>query len=138
MEAPEFSSPEQVAELLGLHVRTVRRYVRDGRLPATRIGKQYRIARADVDALTDRPAPRPGPPRVEASSVVHVDGVHPRLAHRLRTTGRGGESRCGGRRPPVEVLHEPARDRLTVVVLGDAVAGAEVLRLVAVLAEGAQ
>jgi excisionase family DNA binding protein len=30
-----------------LHVRTVRKYVRDGRLKAVRIGKQYRIARDD-------------------------------------------------------------------------------------------
>ena len=38
-------SVEQVAAQLGLHVRTVRNYVRDGRLKAVRIGKQYRIAR---------------------------------------------------------------------------------------------
>jgi excisionase family DNA binding protein len=139
MDARELYSVEQVAELLGLHVRTVRGYVRDGRLPATRIGKQYRIARADVDALTGRPAPRLAP-RVEASSVVHVDGVDARLANRLRTTvlaavGSRGAADAALR---VEVLHEPARDRLTVVVLGDAAAGAEVLRLVAVLVEGAQ
>ena len=40
----EMYSVEQVADLLGLHVRTVRGYVRDGRLKAVRIGKQYRIA----------------------------------------------------------------------------------------------
>ena len=48
---------EQVAERLGLHVKTVRNYVRDGRLKAVRIGKQYRIARADLEALTGRPEP---------------------------------------------------------------------------------
>ena len=48
-------SVEQVAAQLGLHVRTVRNYVRDGRLKAVRIGKQYRIARADLDALTGQP-----------------------------------------------------------------------------------
>ena len=42
-------SPHQVADALGLHVRTVRNYVRDGRLPATRVGKQYRIAREDLE-----------------------------------------------------------------------------------------
>jgi hypothetical protein len=51
--------------------------VRDGRLPATRIGKQYRIARSDLDAFTGaRPGPlaggTDGPPRVEASAVVQV------------------------------------------------------------------
>ena len=41
----ELYSVEQVAERLGLHVKTVRSYVREGRLKAVRIGKQYRIGR---------------------------------------------------------------------------------------------
>nr|WP_279635938.1 helix-turn-helix domain-containing protein [Kitasatospora cheerisanensis] len=48
----EFYSVEDVAGLLGLHVKTVRGYVRDGKLKATRIGKQYRIARGEVEAFT--------------------------------------------------------------------------------------
>jgi hypothetical protein len=32
-------------------VKTVRNYVRDGRLKAVRIGKQYRIAREDLEAF---------------------------------------------------------------------------------------
>ena len=50
--ADDLYSVEQVAELLGLHVRTVRNYVRDGRLKAVRIGKQYRISRANLEELT--------------------------------------------------------------------------------------
>jgi len=37
-------SVEHVAERPGLQVRTIRSYVRDGRLTAVRIGKRYRIA----------------------------------------------------------------------------------------------
>src|ERR1700735_1598499 len=48
-------SVEQGAEVLKLHVRTVRSYVRDGRLKATRIGKQYRIALSDLEAFAGRP-----------------------------------------------------------------------------------
>lgn len=58
----QYYSVDQVAELLDLHVRTVRGYVRDGRLKATRIGKQYRIAREDLEAFTGRPAPSSSPP----------------------------------------------------------------------------
>jgi excisionase family DNA binding protein len=47
-------SVEQVADRLGLHVRTVRNYVREGRLKAVRIGKQYRIAADDLAAMTGR------------------------------------------------------------------------------------
>lgn len=42
---------EQAAEELNLHPKTVLRYIRDGRLPATRVGKSYRIARAKLDAF---------------------------------------------------------------------------------------
>ena len=42
---------DQAAEQLNLHPNTVLRYIRDGRLPATRIGKSYRIARANLDAF---------------------------------------------------------------------------------------
>ena len=44
----------------GLHYMTLYRYVRTGRLPATRRGREWRIARRDVDALTSPDeAPRP-------------------------------------------------------------------------------
>src|ERR1700722_18642741 len=86
--AKSMFSAEEVADVLGLHVRTVRGYVRDGRLPATRIGKQYRIARSDLDAFTGA---RPGPPadgadetpRVEASALVQVGPIGPDAMTRL-------------------------------------------------------
>ncbi len=43
---------EQAARQLQLHPKTVLRYIRQGRLPATRIGKSYRIARAGLDAFS--------------------------------------------------------------------------------------
>lgn len=42
---------EQAAERLNLHPKTVLRYIREGRLPATRVGKSYRIVRARLDAF---------------------------------------------------------------------------------------
>src|SRR5215207_5618587 len=82
-------SAEQVAELLGLHVRTVRNYVRDGRLKAVRIGKQYRIAKEDLAALTGRPAPpqssRTAARNAEVTSIVQIDAIGPTAADRLST-----------------------------------------------------
>lgn len=43
---------EQAADQMSVHPKTVLRYIRDGRLQATRIGKSYRIVRADLDAFT--------------------------------------------------------------------------------------
>src|SRR6266853_2909719 len=74
-------SVEQVAGLLALHVRTVRNYVRDGRLKAVRIGKQYRIAREDLEALTGRAeqasssATEPPDCHIEVSSIVQIEAI---------------------------------------------------------------
>src|SRR6186997_487632 len=87
----ELYSVEQVAAQLGLHVRTVRNYVRDGRLKAVRIGKQYRIARTDLEELTGRTlstAPAQDTQRsrrVEASCVVQIEPISAADAHRLTT-----------------------------------------------------
>jgi len=50
MSSP-FVTVEQAAEELRLHSKTVLRYIRDGRLAATRIGKSYRITRSELDAF---------------------------------------------------------------------------------------
>ncbi len=84
-------SVDQVAERLGLHVRTVRNYVRDGKLPAVRIGKQYRIAHDDLEAFTGRPVPPPLSDSTstmrhsEVSSIIEIDAVDPHTAYRLST-----------------------------------------------------
>ena len=78
-------SVEQVAGLLGLHVRTVRNYVRDGALKAVKIGKQYRISRADLEAMTGKPiadAVRHHR-HVEVSSIVEIDAIGVDAANRL-------------------------------------------------------
>src|SRR5580693_7895470 len=85
----ELYSVEQVAERLGLHVRTVRNYVRAGRLKAVRIGKQYRIAREHLEALTGHSAAAPAiegeTPRrhVEVSSIVEIEAISAEAASRV-------------------------------------------------------
>lgn len=90
MEGPKgFYSPDEVAELLGLHVRTVRRYIREGRLGAKRIGKQYRIAAAELSDFLGAEATRPQQPqisrsrRVIVSSIVDIDAISREESDRL-------------------------------------------------------
>ncbi|MFG2694565.1 helix-turn-helix domain-containing protein [Kitasatospora sp. NPDC051984] len=116
----EFYSVEDVAELLGLHVKTVRGYVRDGKLKAVRIGKQYRIARAEVEAFTGG-AEAVGPSRAEVSAVVQVDGVGRGDADRLVTAVLAAASAwsSGESRPLwVQAVRDEARGGLRFVVLG--------------------
>jgi len=46
-----FYSIEQIACLLGVSDRTIRRQIKTGDLVAHRIGQQWRIAKADLEAF---------------------------------------------------------------------------------------
>ena len=69
--------------MLGLHARTVRRYIREGRLKATRIGKQYRINIQDFNAFAGShdplraPAPIHRGRRVFVSTTVDIEAISP-------------------------------------------------------------
>src|SRR5579863_9580978 len=120
----ELYSVEQVAELLNLHVRTVRNYVREGRLKAVRIGKQYRIAREDLEAMTGRALPQDEPVRrhrhIEVSSIVEIDAISQETAIRLiNALTAMPKSRPEGDQPfRIETLYNEERARLKVILTG--------------------
>ncbi|GAA2573729.1 helix-turn-helix domain-containing protein [Winogradskya consettensis] len=119
-------SVEQVADRLGLHVRTVRSYIRDGRLKAVRIGKQYRISPGDLAALTGITAAVPLTPRVEVSSVVEIDEISMATADRLSTLLVAGAQLAPDLR--IRTIYDDARHRLKLIVLGSPASTAEILR----------
>ncbi|WP_103348709.1 helix-turn-helix domain-containing protein [Amycolatopsis sp. CA-128772] len=132
-------SVEQVAAKLGLHVRTVRKYVRDGRLKAVRIGKQYRITATDLEAFTGLPVAERAPaPAAELSAVAEITGLDRAAADRLATmvlASVNGPREAGERPLRVETIHDGERATMKVIVLGDLAAGADLLRWVASVAE---
>jgi excisionase family DNA binding protein len=119
-------SVEQVADLLNLHVRTVRGYVRDGKLKAVRIGKQYRVAREDLEAMTGRPmaaldrASVPRERHVEVSSIVEIDAISPETVRRLTNLlMAASKSRPEGDDPlRVETIYNQERARLKIILNG--------------------
>jgi len=46
-------TPEQVADILQIHVLTVYSYIRQGRLGAVRLGRNYRIVPGDLALFID-------------------------------------------------------------------------------------
>ncbi|MFI1226656.1 MULTISPECIES: helix-turn-helix domain-containing protein [unclassified Streptomyces] len=135
----ELYSIGEVAERLGLHVRTVRNYVRDGRLKAVRIGKQYRISREDFEALTGRPAddtvPEPppvAPGHAEVSSIVQIDGVDPAAADRLSTFITAGAQSARDTPDPlrIQTVYDKERTRMKIVILGGTAATADLLHMI--------
>jgi excisionase family DNA binding protein len=133
---PVFYSVDQVAERLGLHVRTVRGYVRDGRLRAVRIGKQYRISQQDLEALTAGPAvpeePSAATVSVEVTGVVQIDAIDPHLADRLSTYLIAGAQMTRGTPGSVRLQaeYDRQRHRMKIVVFGGAVACADILHTI--------
>lgn len=51
MKTQEVYTPEQVAKLLQVDVTTVYRYIKEGKLVASRLGRTYRVLKEDVDLL---------------------------------------------------------------------------------------
>ncbi len=129
-------SVEQVAELLGLHVKTVRHYVVEGRLKAVRIGKQYRIAGEDLAALTGRPVAsfRPEPVsrsrHVEVSSIVEIDAISPESANRLTVavtaTAQGVR---------VEAIYNRELGRMKIILVGSMEQNAAYFNLITAILE---
>ncbi|MEQ4716957.1 helix-turn-helix domain-containing protein [Nonomuraea sp. B19D2] len=121
---------DQAAKLLGLHVKTVRNYVRDGRLPAVRVGKQYRIAKEDLAAFAGLPIGAPATPRhAEVSSIVQIDGITRGEMDRVSTMVLGSlADRPHGLR--VEFVYDEERAHLKVIVLGGLEESAQILRIV--------
>ena len=50
---PDELTPRQVADELGVTVRTVQRWIADGRLPSTRIGSRVRVSRSSLSAVAE-------------------------------------------------------------------------------------
>ncbi|MBX3015658.1 MAG: helix-turn-helix domain-containing protein [Caldilineaceae bacterium] len=84
-----YYSPEEVAALVGLHVRTIRRFIHEGRLTAVRVGKQYRITQSDLEKLVGaqraaEPAESPNRRRrIIISTTVDIDAIDQREQERL-------------------------------------------------------
>ena len=68
-----FLTTEEVLDYLQVNLRTVYRLIKAGKIPAVRVGRQWRFKRADLDAWlesqrsrksrpTSTPAPAPAPP----------------------------------------------------------------------------
>jgi len=143
-ESPELLSVFDIAKRLKLHVKTVRNYVREGRLKAVRIGKQYRIAQADLDALTGHGAPAAqavandtARRHVEVSSIVQIEAVDfaaaSRVTNALMAAAKGRSEDDGPLR--IDTIYDQERFRLKVVLIGSIAATAPLLKFINALLE---
>ena len=73
-------SLRDAAELIGVHYMTAYRYVRNGRLPAKRVGSTWRVLAEDLQRLVSGED-------LEQQQLQRVEGS-PRAAHRVRLESR--------------------------------------------------
>jgi excisionase family DNA binding protein len=120
-------APEQLCTVdvaaahLQLHRKTVLRYIRDGRLPATKIGKGYRIRRADLDTFAGAPSTTVTlTDAARVTTIIDVPGVGPALAGKIARSVtnalHGGHERRGD--VHVEVVHDAEESQLKIIVVG--------------------
>jgi excisionase family DNA binding protein len=76
-----FLTTEEVLEYLQVNLRTVYRLIKAGRIPAVRVGRQWRFRKADLDAWLDgqRRGGRAEARMAEAGAPVSLEGVGRRV-----------------------------------------------------------
>ena len=52
-----YYSVDQISKLLDMHPKTIQRYIREGKLRATKFGKSYRISGQDLSTFTEHSIP---------------------------------------------------------------------------------
>jgi excisionase family DNA binding protein len=142
-QTPELLSVFDIASRLKLHVKTVRGYVRDGRLKAVRIGKQYRIRRSDLEAFTGVPLPLSDSERakrqraVEVACVVGVDAISPEAAKQIETSLAAFARREGASEEPLraDTIYDQDIGHLKITLFGGPNSTAAAIKLVAALLE---
>ena len=82
----ETLTPRQVAEELGVTVRTVQRWVADGRLPATRVGGRVRLSRSSLRSVAPGSV-RPADRQIRALLIANRGEIVERIARTAQQLG---------------------------------------------------
>ena len=67
-----FLTTEEVLEYLQVNLRTVYRLIKAGKIPAVRVGRQWRFRKRDIDAWLDSQRPRGGGARLPSAASAPV------------------------------------------------------------------
>lgn len=85
----KYYTAEQAAELLKIHIKTIQRYIREGKLRANKVGKSWRITAHDLSVFAEGArdhAEIPPSDRVKISAVADIAAVGKEDAMRIMNT----------------------------------------------------
>ena len=124
---------DYAAEQLKVHPKTVLRFIHEGRLPATRLGKSFRIHRRDLEIFAGFPARDIAPvePTV-VTCIVDISGITVADARRWARDLPTALNATPADGPPIrpEIVHDEDRSRLKVVLVGFPDAVVRLMKLV--------
>lgn len=133
-KAFEYLSPEDIARELGLSVRTIRRYIREGRIRATKIGKQYRVTTDDFRDFAGAARGRSSERRTRravVSATTDITAVSPEQSHRITTMLTSAFGTASGRSGThLQCLYAEGAGSLRIVVSGELEFTSAVLALI--------
>lgn len=126
----DFLTVEATASLLGLHPKTVLRHIRDGRLRATRVGRQYRILRSDLPSVGGTGTAE-GEVTARATTVVDIDTASPALVERLSSLLFGALNGRDFDASPISLnlAHDPDRKSVKVIIIASIADTSALLRM---------
>jgi len=133
----------EAARLLKLHPKTLRRKIQQGEIESTRLGKQYRITVAQLEAylgaeLAPDSAIKPETSRrVFVSSVIDLHAISPEESSRISNYLLASQKNAGmarGRNPTrIDSIYEPEFGYLKVLISGDSDVVRGLLKLIETL-----
>jgi excisionase family DNA binding protein len=118
----ELCTVNAAAKQLKLHPKTLLRYIREGKLPATRVGKSYRIRNADLESFAGLPeqALPAAAMAPTVTTIMDIPGIDAEMAKKLAlgitSNLNGNPAQTGHRR--AETIYTPANSHMKVVLVG--------------------
>ncbi|WP_241302898.1 helix-turn-helix domain-containing protein [Burkholderia stabilis] len=113
-----FHTVEDTAGRLRIHPKTVLRFIREGKLRATRVGRAYRILDADLAAFTQTAPAAPLPRTVRVTSIVDIpdasQSLHQYLSRSLQALVSSRASYVDPVR--IDVTFDPATSQVKIIV----------------------
>lgn len=135
----KFYTIDQVANILEMHHKTIRKFIKDGKLKANKVGKQWRVSQEDLNNFMDVKSENEDKdnngiefmlnasknlvsiPKVNVSTVVEINGIsdneYSRLSSLLLALTNNPTSISSG--STINLKYTENENRLRVMLWGD-------------------
>lgn len=154
-----FYTVDQIAEILGMHHKTIRKFISEGKLRANKVGKQWRISGHDLSifmennnvSISDKKEAENEEVefstkgidvnnkanKINISTVVDINEVdmdeHRRISNMLLAVMNSKDSKIGN--STINIKHYPKEKSLKVMLWGDIEFTKEMLDFISILTQ---